>query len=605
MTTLIGCICTSGMTSGHNVGDEINITMMVDCPILNQPMSLDWTYWGPGGVLYDTDSHDWTGNASNMTKRVDFEFTTVGTHWFNATLTFLDPDGTEHTIERSMMLDVVPALVDTCGSSASDVAVDVFSYYDAYADGDTFSGMIDVVCMVQGEVYDLSWFISDAEGEVYNSTAHNLTNLNHSEPIFYDDLQEGNYTVHAMLFGANDSWSDMVSFHVSGASDNLSEAWFYDVSYGYSIDHEDDQINVTVTVNNSGEWYGDVSVLAVVDGVALADVGGHLQVENSGIQTKTWFYDISDLANNSEVCITMSFSHGDGSGSEDLDAGCTTVVHETPPSEECGVPAPTSIPMLVRSSADAMDLEVQWSFAHDLAGSDCIVTIEFDVDVTRDGAHLTTLGWGDARLPRMDVTNMASPITIQVDALQGLQPGDYHVDLAWRVVNGEHGDDQYAGTNNVTLDEPVVDQPNQVPTCTVTFAGSTITLGPASTSSTIDAAPAQDLSLTVACLDPEGDELTMVMQYWDSQTSTGSFDPASGAYIISIPAVDLLTSDLTATITWADSGANGQYAFTLSPDISSVGGVDEETASGLPGLGLAPSLLALLGAAMLLGRRED
>ena len=206
------------MTSGHNVGDEINITMMVDCPILNQTMSLDWTYWGPGGVLYDTDSHDWTGNASNMTKRVDYEFTTVGTHWFNATLTFLDPDGTEHTIERSMMLDVVPALVDTCGSSASDVAVDVFSYYDAYADGDTFTGMIDVVCMVQGEVYDLSWFISDAEGEVYNSTAHNLTNLNHSEPIFFDDLQEGNYTVHAMLFGANDSWSDVVSFHVSGAS---------------------------------------------------------------------------------------------------------------------------------------------------------------------------------------------------------------------------------------------------------------------------------------------------------------------------------------------------------------------------------------------------
>ena len=207
---------------------------------------------------------------------------------------------------------------------------------------------------------------------------------------------EGFYEFRVMLYDEN--WNmileeELLGITVESASGNLSEAWFYDVSYGYSIDHEDDHINVSVTVNNSGEWYGDVSVLAVVDGVALADVGGHLMVENSGIHTKTWSYDISDLANNSEVCITMSFSHGDGSGSEDHDAGCTTVVHETPSSEDCGVPAPTSIPMLVRSSADAMDLEVQWSFAHDLAGSDCIVTIEFDLDVTRDGAHLTTLGW--------------------------------------------------------------------------------------------------------------------------------------------------------------------------------------------------------------------
>ena len=76
--------------------------------------------------------------------------------------------------------------------------------------------------MVQGEVYDPVVHLR-RRGEVYNSTAHNLTNLNHSEPIFFDDLVEGT-TPSTMLFGANDLM-DVVSFHagasVHGADEDL------------------------------------------------------------------------------------------------------------------------------------------------------------------------------------------------------------------------------------------------------------------------------------------------------------------------------------------------------------------------------------------------
>ena len=64
-----------------------------------------------------------------MTKRVDYEFTT-GTHWFNATLTFLDPDGHR----AHMSVHDADAGSGDLRFERLDVAVDVFSYYDVYAD---------------------------------------------------------------------------------------------------------------------------------------------------------------------------------------------------------------------------------------------------------------------------------------------------------------------------------------------------------------------------------------------------------------------------------------------------------------------------------------
>ena len=122
------------------------------------------------------------------------------------------------------------------------------------------------------------------------------------QPDGVSDLMEGFYE-RVILY---ENWNMILEeeFITVESACNLSEAWFKDVSYGYSID-EDDHINVSVTVNNSGNG---TEMLACRRGRRVAR-GRRWSAGRPGIHTKTWSYDISDLANNSEVCITMSFSH--------------------------------------------------------------------------------------------------------------------------------------------------------------------------------------------------------------------------------------------------------------------------------------------------------
>ena len=75
------------------------------------------------------------------------------------------------------------------------------------------------------------------------------------------------------------------------------------------------QSNATIatmdfTLNNSGDWVGNVSYAATYGGQALTDVNGHLLVEASGIYTGGMEVDITDLEMGSNLCFIFTYADG-------------------------------------------------------------------------------------------------------------------------------------------------------------------------------------------------------------------------------------------------------------------------------------------------------
>ena len=223
--------------------------------------------------------------------------------------------------------------------------------------------------------------------------------------------------------------------------------------------------------------------------------------------------------------------------------------------------------------------------------------------------------WWDTTTLAFSISDGSGTVTSDL----GYNPTDGRI--VWH--DAHHGHDHGNETDTNTTDgnttdtnvtEPAV--PNRAPVCNLYVAmnpgtgtvaqkieaGATAVPAPMTGTYTLPLIPG-DYEFMLDCTDPDGDTLTVVASgagnTVTAEDSSGHFYAALG---FTVDPSDTWTEDLT--ITWADAELNGQVVITLTTDLPAITDV-ADAAGGLPGPGAAMTLVAMLGAAMLLGRRRD
>ena len=107
----------------------------------------------------------------------------------------------------------------------------------------------------------------------------------------------------------------------------------------------------------------------------------------------------------------------------------------------------------------------------------------------------------------------------------------------------------------------------------------------------------------VDCTDPDGDDLVISIS---DGTTTVTAEAMDGHFYGGLGFVVEEESTFTheVTVTWTDGTESGEVKVTFTTDMTDVSEETASTVGGLPGFTASLSMLALLGAAMLLGRQR-
>ena len=115
---------------------------------------------------------------------------------------------------------------------------------------------------------------------------------------------------------------------------NLSTA-FENVTYTITLEQINNaSVLLNVTVENVGPWYGNVTWDVTYGGQTLSAVAGQLLVAGQGQVSNESAIPLAGMVNGSDFCVLLTFTHGDNSGTVDLDASsCLTTLVTVGPSD--------------------------------------------------------------------------------------------------------------------------------------------------------------------------------------------------------------------------------------------------------------------------------
>ena len=216
-----------------------------------------------------------------------------------------------------------------------------------------------------------------------------------------------------------------------------------------------------------------------------------------------------------------------------------------------------------------------------------------------------------------------------VSLMMAVSSGSAYVDIPYRWDGLDHGrfvwtaasDDSSDETDDKTDDSNNTSTENRLPVCDVfavanvgasgqiaasdiasKLAGNTALTAPLTGTLTVPLA-AGSYEFMVDCTDPDGDDLVISIS---DGTTTVTAEAMDGHFYGGLGFVVEEESTFTheVTVTWTDGTESGEVKVTFTTDMTDVSEETASTVGGLPGFTASLSMLALLGAAMLLGRQR-
>ena len=336
---------TAYASSSYNVGDTLYGAIDTVCLVAGETFMVDWSVYERdyGYNLSQNSStwYQWTANSSTHYHSVEVANLPEGNWALMATLYHYNTSLMGYTgIDQSMANFSVsnstqPTLAGVVMASTSQ---------SNYTSGDTVSWFIESTELVLDEDYYLDWTVfevmtnaSMAEG---NASWTAYTNMS-GEQGNLTGLADGMYCIDALLFQEMNGTMylidyDYACFNVGNGSTGNHSNGFELIEFHYNISQPyDDTLVVDYSVWNPGNWNGTFGYTGFTNATGWNFMDHNMTVTGQAYVSNWSVFDISGVANGTELCFQMVFTNTAG-GVEAQMIACYTVEVETstPPAQE-------------------------------------------------------------------------------------------------------------------------------------------------------------------------------------------------------------------------------------------------------------------------------
>jgi hypothetical protein len=336
---------TAYASSSYNVGDTLYGALDTVCLVAGETFMVDWSVYERdyGYNLSQNSStwYQWTANSSTHYHSVEVANLPEGNWALMATLYHYNTSLMGYTgIDQSMANFSVsnstqPTLAGVVMASTSQ---------SNYTSGDTVSWFIESTELVLDEDYYLDWTVfevttnaSMAEG---NASWTAYTNMS-GEQGNLTGLADGMYCIDALLFQEMNGTMylidyDYACFNVGNGSTGNHNNGFELIEFHYNITQPyDDTLVVDYSVWNPGNWNGTFGYTGFTNATGWNFMDHNMTVTGQAYVSNWSVFDISGVANGTELCFQMVFTNTAG-GVEAQMIACYTVEVETsnPPAQE-------------------------------------------------------------------------------------------------------------------------------------------------------------------------------------------------------------------------------------------------------------------------------
>ena len=329
---------TAYASSSYNVGDTLYGAIDTVCLVAGETFMVDWSVYERdyGYNLSQNSStwYQWTANSSTHYHSVEVANLPEGNWALMATLYHYNTSLMGYTgIDQSMANFSVsnatqPTLAGVVMASTSQ---------SNYTSGDTVSWFIESTELVLDEGYYLDWTVfevmtnaSMAEG---NASWTAYTNMS-GEQGNLSGLANGMYCIDALLFQEMNGQMylidyDYACFNVGNGSTGNHSNGFELIEFHYNITQPyEDMLVVDYSVWNPGNWNGTFGYTGFTNASGWNFMDHNMTVSGQAYVSNWTVFDISGVANGTEICFQMVFTNTAGEVEAQMTA-CYTVEVET------------------------------------------------------------------------------------------------------------------------------------------------------------------------------------------------------------------------------------------------------------------------------------
>ena len=322
----------------YAIGDNFSGIINSYCGLLNESMMLTWSVEDvDNNMTVDSGNFTWTGmntyDQHNVSSTALSTYTEgnysfdVEFYWLNGSnWDLLDSDS-----DSFMIFDFGSGGNHSggnnntgCGYDSSYASIYGYSTSFMYSTGTDFNGVINTYCALYNETMVIEWFIHDENQQTIDMGNFTWTTMNAFEQhnvssTALSSAEIGNYTFdvefswyNGSSFELLDSDQDMFMIYDFGSGGNNTGGnqsgnyTFNDVEFSFSIAQiSDTTIEVSYEVNNTVDWMGSIAWDGYLNGVALSQITGQLNIMNNGVYSNTTQYDITGIMNNDTICVEL------------------------------------------------------------------------------------------------------------------------------------------------------------------------------------------------------------------------------------------------------------------------------------------------------------
>ena len=342
----------------YDVGDDFEGFIATYCAIYNATMMLDWTlHDDDNNQSIDSGSFNWTAMQTQEVHYVNstaLSTASVGNYSFHVEFSWYN--------NSSMANEVLDTDSDSFwvynyssggGNQSSGPSCSVYAWSDYYwyYVGDNFTGEVDSYCSLTNETLMIDWTILNTD----TNTTVDAGNMSWTSTMFSEtqnvsstalaSQNAGNYSFEVMLSWYNTSsmaWelldSDSDPFYINsgstGGGGNHSNG-FELIECQYNITQPyDDTLVVDYSIWNPGNWNGTFGYTGFTNATGWNFMDHNMTVTGQAYVSNWTVFDISGVANGTEICFQMVFTNTAGEVEAQTTA-CYTVEVETsnPPAQ--------------------------------------------------------------------------------------------------------------------------------------------------------------------------------------------------------------------------------------------------------------------------------
>ena len=343
---------------GYAIGEDFEGVISTYCAIYNATMMLDWTlHDDDNNQTIDSGSFNWTAMQTQEVHYVNstaLSTASVGNYSFHVGFSWYN--------NSSMANEVLDTDSDSFwvynyssggGNQSSGPSCSVYAWSDYYwyYVGDNFTGEVDSYCSLTNETLMIDWTILNTD----TNTTVDAGNMSWTSTMFSEtqnvsstalaSQNAGNYSFEVMLSWYNTSsmaWelldSDSDPFYINsgstGGGGNHSNG-FELIEFHYNITQPyDDTLVVDYSIWNPGNWNGTFGYTGFTNATGWNFMDHNMTVTGQAYVSNWTVFDISGVANGTEICFQMVFTNTAGEVEAQTTA-CYTVEVETsnPPAQ--------------------------------------------------------------------------------------------------------------------------------------------------------------------------------------------------------------------------------------------------------------------------------